>query len=65
MTEQKFYISAWRAEQWQQCDSPQFPRQPWYFPFRSEQACRECAAQGDVVAIERVRAHDKNKVFKD
>ncbi len=46
----------WRTDA--QGDSPQCPRQPWYFPFKSEVACRECASTGDVVALRLVNAHD-------
>jgi hypothetical protein len=60
MTERKFYISVWPATPFQG-DSPPYPRRPWYSPFRSDQICRECAAQGDVVAIQRVNAHDAGR----
>lgn len=56
MTDQRLYLKNWRTDA--QCDAPQSPRQPWYFPFRSEKACRECAATGDVVALRLVNAHD-------
>jgi hypothetical protein len=55
--DRKFYITAWPTSPFQG-DAPQYPRRPWYSPFRSEEACRQCASQGDVVAIGRVNAHE-------
>ena len=55
----KFNITDWRTDA--QSDSPPYPRPPWYSPFSSEQACRECAAKGDVVALKRVNAHEGGK----
>lgn len=57
MTEQRIYIKNWRTDA--QGDSPQCPRQPWYFPFASEPACRQSAATGDVVALRLVNSRDK------
>lgn len=56
MTDHRLYQKNWRTDD--QCDAPQCPHQPWYFPFRSEAACRECAATGDVVAMRLVNSHD-------
>lgn len=56
MTDQRLYQTNWRTDA--QGDSPPYPRQPWYFPFRSEANCRECAATGDVVALRLVNSHD-------
>jgi hypothetical protein len=57
MTEQRIYIKNWRTDA--QSESPAYPRQPWYFPFKSEASCRECASTGDVVALRLVNSHDQ------
>lgn len=64
-TEQEFYISIWLLRQGQQCEAPQCPRLPWYWPFCSEDSCRQLAATGDRVAIERVGSHDATKIKRN
>jgi hypothetical protein len=54
----KFYVTTWFASSGEQGDSPPYPRRAWYFPFRSEEACRDCASQGDAVAIQILCRHE-------